>query len=306
MPGSLDLFDSQWLTANSESSPRTMNIDTLQVHHTAYPSLSGSRALMDPGGRTVSANGLLGQDGTLYEVAILSRRAFTSASAFDNRSLTVETVNTTGGPGWGIDPRSRERLAQLAVAMKRAGILSGYHRGPGGIIGHNEVPGSYATACPGPDMYLDAIAARAAEIDAGGDASGEGEDDMQHIWTKDPAAGSKNARYAIIDLGLDDGVWVTETKADADLMSWLAWNKVAQGAPLEVNGYLFDQKVNAARRARLMTGKPTGGITDAQVTAIATAIAASLSSSGVASKTDVENAKKAIIAAIPTTFVAGK
>lgn len=168
MAGSLNLFDRTWLTSSSESSSRNgERIDTLQIHHAATTGLNGARSLMDAGGRTVSSNGLLATDGTLYEVVALDRRAFTSATGFDRRSLTVETINSSGAPGWGISDASRERLARLAVAMYRAGILGGFHRGPGGIIGHNEVPGTYATACPGPDMHLDWIAERARSLNAG-------------------------------------------------------------------------------------------------------------------------------------------
>jgi hypothetical protein len=166
MAGSLDLFDSQWLTnQETESDPRRSDVGYLQVHHTAYPSTSGARALMDPGGRTVSANGLLDPDGHLYEVVLLSRRAYTSATGFDHNCLTVETVNTTGGPTWGISEASRLRLAHLAVAMFRAGILGSLTRAH--IIGHGEVPGTYATACPGPDMHLDHICELAQAIHAG-------------------------------------------------------------------------------------------------------------------------------------------
>lgn len=164
--GSMELYDSQWLTnQESESDPRRGAVSYLQIHHTAYPSTNGARSLMDPGGRTVSANGLLSPEGHLYEVVLIGRRAYTSASSFDHYSLTVETVNTTGGPSWGISQASRFRLAQLAVNMYRAGILGSLTRAH--IIGHNEVPGSYATACPGPDMHLDDIVRMANEIFSG-------------------------------------------------------------------------------------------------------------------------------------------
>lgn len=168
MTGSLGLFDRVDLTAHSESSSRNgERVDTLQIHHATTFNYGALRSLMAPGGRTVSANGALDKDGTLYEVVELGRRAFTSATGFDRRCLTVETVNTSGAPTWGISDESRERLARLAVAMYRAGVLGGFHRGPGGIIGHSEVPGTYATACPGPDMRLDWIAERARTLNAG-------------------------------------------------------------------------------------------------------------------------------------------
>lgn len=186
MAGSWGLSDSVDYTALSESSPRNRGIDTLQIHHATTTSLSGLIGLMQPGGRQVSANGAMGNDGHLVEVVrTVDRRAFTSASAFDNQSLTVEVCNTTLSPTWGISEASRIRLARLAVGMYRNRILGGFHRGIGGIIGHYEVPGTYATACPGPDMNLDHIAALARQFyDAGdpGTAGGEPisiqEDDM--------------------------------------------------------------------------------------------------------------------------------
>lgn len=166
MPGSANLFDSQWLTdQNSESDPRRYAVGYLQIHHAATTSTTGARSLMDPGGRTVSSNGLLAPDGHLYEVVLLNRRAYTSATTFDHYSLTVETVNTSGANTWGISEASRLRLAKLAVDMFRAGLLGSLTRAH--IIGHNEVPGTYATACPGPDMLLDHIVALAQNIAAG-------------------------------------------------------------------------------------------------------------------------------------------
>lgn len=169
MPGSANLFDSQWLTdQNSESDPRRYPVGYLQIHHAATTSTTGARSLMDPGGRTVSSNGLLAPDGHLYEVVLLNRRAYTSATTFDHYSLTVETVNTSGANTWGISEASRLRLAKLAVDMFRAGLLGSLTRAH--IIGHNEVPGTYATACPGPDMLLDHIVQLAQQLFAGGTA----------------------------------------------------------------------------------------------------------------------------------------
>lgn len=163
MAGTYNLFDAQWLTnQESESDPRARSVNVLQIHHAATTSTAGARSLMDPGGRTVSSNGLLDPSGFLYEVVLANRRAYTSATSFDHQSITVETVNTTGAPGWGISEAARTRLAQLAVDMFRAGLLGSLTRAH--IIGHNEVPGTYATACPGPDMHLDWIVTKANEI----------------------------------------------------------------------------------------------------------------------------------------------
>lgn len=174
MAGSNNLFDSVQYTASSEYSTRGGRaIRYLQIHHATMTSLSGLISLMQPGGRTVSANGALGNDGHLVEVVPLAFRAFTSATSFDQQCLTVETCNTTLSPTWGISTASRERLARLAVSMYRQGLLGGLTRQY--IIGHYEVPGTYATACPGPDMNLDWIVRRAQEIyNNGSDTAGGG------------------------------------------------------------------------------------------------------------------------------------
>lgn len=163
-------FDSVNLTELSESSPRTMNVDTLQIHHATTTSLAGLRDLMSAGGRQVSANAAMGNDGHLMSVVDISRRAFTSATPYDHRSYTVEVCNTTLGPEWGISAESHERLALLAAQLhQEIGLpLDRAH-----IIGHREVPGTYATACPGPSMNLDWITTRAQQLVAGANTKDE-------------------------------------------------------------------------------------------------------------------------------------
>jgi hypothetical protein len=109
----------------------------------------------------------------------------------------VETCNTTLSPSWGISEASRLRLAKLAVAMFRAGILGSLTRKH--IIGHYEVPGTYATSCPGPEMRLDYIVKLANDIYKGSGLAGldtepikppTNEDDMKHIFSSGSAAGT--------------------------------------------------------------------------------------------------------------------
>ena len=173
--GTANLWDAAMHTASSEYSTRAgERIRYLQIHHATMTSLSGLIGLMQPGGRTVSANGAMGNDGTLVEVVPLPYRAFTSATTFDRGCLTVECCNTTLHPTWGISAATRTRLAQLAADMFRIGLLGGLTREF--IIGHNEVPGTYATACPGPDMNLDAIVREAQAIYGGTNQNTEDED----------------------------------------------------------------------------------------------------------------------------------
>lgn len=189
MAGTYDLFDRTQYTASSEYSSRLgVAIRYLQIHHATTTSLSGLISLMQPGGREVSANGALDSNGDLVEVVPATQRAFTSGVAsFDRQCITVETVNTSLSPEWGISAASRTRLARLAVAMFRLGLLGGLTRQF--IIGHYEVPGTYATSCPGPDMHLDAIVAEAQAIYAGAPGGVGGEDDMIMILAVDDRIG---------------------------------------------------------------------------------------------------------------------
>jgi N-acetyl-anhydromuramyl-L-alanine amidase AmpD len=158
-------FDSVDLTSPSEYGSREgEKVSVLQIHHATTTSLSGLRSLMAPGGRTVSANGAMGNDGHLMNVVPTDRRAFTSATGYDRRSFTVECCNTSLGPRWGISDATHERLAELAVDLHRE---FGMPLDRAHIIGHSEVPGTYATACPGPSMDLDRIVRRAREIEDG-------------------------------------------------------------------------------------------------------------------------------------------
>lgn len=162
MAGSYGLFDAQSLTASSEYDDRYgTKIDTLQIHHATMISIDGLISLMQPGGRTVSANGAMANDGTLYEVVPATHRAFTSATSYDRRCITVECCNTTVDANWGISDATHRRLGKLAAQMFQQGLLGGLNRTY--IIGHNEVPGTYATACPGPSMNLDLVVQYAKE-----------------------------------------------------------------------------------------------------------------------------------------------
>lgn len=140
-------IDVEWWTSDSESDPRVRPIRFLQPHHTATTSRDGARSLMDPGGRVVSANGLLDTDGTLYGVVPVDRRAFTSATTFDHDSFTVECVNSSGDPYWGLTDAQHRRLGQIA---REIAALNGRAPGPDMIVQHKDVPGTYATSCAGP------------------------------------------------------------------------------------------------------------------------------------------------------------
>lgn len=274
MPGSWDLFDFVDLTnQETESSPRTRAINTLQIHHATTTSYSALRSLMDPGGRTVSANGAMANDGELGEVVRTSdRRAFTSSSSFDNQSLTVEVCNISLSPYWGISAACRTRLARLAVGMYRNGILAHLGRGIGGILGHYEVPGTYATACPGPDMHLDWIAAEAQALYAAGDngLAGGGvprpippaqlpeDEEMTHAYM-DKSTGE--VRAINVNTGVDHHI-KDEAYLDFELGNnvWEKWPATQDANTYVARGYYKPVEANVFRHMRLLAAAKRGAI----------------------------------------------
>lgn len=208
-------------TALSESSPRRGTIDTLQYHHAAMTSLAGLERLMEPGGRVVSANYALATDGTLIEKVPVNRRALTSATVFDNRCLTVETVNTTAGPQWGISDASHRRMGLLAADMMREGLLTGLYYGPGGIIGHRDVPGTYATACPGPSYNADLILQYAREqLQPKPKPFDPLEGTMTAAYIFAPAGAGQPTRFALIGLDVPGGSFVTTSIPEAQAIGF--------------------------------------------------------------------------------------
>lgn len=277
MAGSLDLFDGVDLTASSEYSSRNgRKVQYLQIHHATLLSLAVLIAMMDPGGRQVSANGALGNDGHLVEVVPLSQRAFTSASRFDEVCLTVETCNTSLHPTWGISAASRERLARLAVAMFQAGLLGAISRQF--IIGHYEVPGTYATSCPGPDMQLDWIVQRAHQIQAGGFAPQPKEITMAFERVVSPADGYV---YFKDELGCERVVnYVDSSMSNGEIIEGLnllfgaQQGGIAKGSPAhrlhDVGMAIASRRVAAYRKSLVadVAAAVTPGVVSGVVTAL--------------------------------------
>lgn len=139
------------------------------IHHTATPNEALAVDLMQPGGRTVSAQWVLCVDGKFRPIIRLHRRAYTSSSWLDDIADTVETVNVTSGPSWEISDLEKMALALMAVWKYRNGRLGSLTRTH--IVGHYEVLGisgsGYVTACPGPDMQLDLIVELANAVEQG-------------------------------------------------------------------------------------------------------------------------------------------
>lgn len=133
----------------SESQPRTRDVDCFIIHHAATTSLSAILALFAPGGRTVSGNYAL-KDRTLVGTVDENRRAWTSASSWDDRAVTIEVANSRAGDPWPVSDESFDTLARLIadVASRHGFPIDNDH-----VLTHQELYSrfgeSYATACPG-------------------------------------------------------------------------------------------------------------------------------------------------------------
>lgn len=135
----------------SDSSPRGSRIDRFIVHHAATTSLAAILSLFQPGGRTVSANYALGNDGTLILAVDEDLRAWTSASAYwDGRAVTIEVANSQAGGSWPVSDASFDKLARLIADVS---TRHGFPVNDDTVLTHQELytryGDSYATACPG-------------------------------------------------------------------------------------------------------------------------------------------------------------
>jgi Putative peptidoglycan-binding domain-containing protein len=138
-----------WWDHSPNSSPRRDGdvIKYFVVHHAADPRpLEDQRdRFMAPNDRSVSPNWLIGKDGSIHEIVPPDKYRAWTTGQFDYQAVTVETQNTSGSPDWGISEESHVAISKLvAWAHLRWGIpLDRVH-----VIGHREVPGVAATACP--------------------------------------------------------------------------------------------------------------------------------------------------------------
>lgn len=171
----------------SDSSPRGSGIDRFIIHHAATTSLAAILSLFQPGGRTVSANYALGNDGTLILAVDENLRAWTSGSAsWDGRAVTIEVANSVAGDPWPVSAASFDKLARLIADVS---LRYGFPINDNTVLTHQELyiryGASYATACPGDlqrrkgELLALANKYRAGSSTAGSDGTPiEKEDDM--------------------------------------------------------------------------------------------------------------------------------
>lgn len=170
-----------WADVSPNKSVREGEVKLFIIHHigNATTTIAGDRSrFMKPNDRNVSPHYLIQRDGGVSEIVPPDDYRAWTTGAIDHQAVTCETQNISGEPAWGIAPQSREAIAQLAawVAHRygfpvQRGSVSLDATGKNvvnvpGIVGHRDTPAgkSTNTICPGPDMKVDEIIARAKVI----------------------------------------------------------------------------------------------------------------------------------------------
>lgn len=197
------------------------------LHHAATDDLEALLALMQPGGRKVSAHAAIGGR-EIVAVVPEDRRSFSLAAALFERSiLSAECVNSTGAPTWNLSAETHESIARwVADVCTRWGIVP--HRdGPPKswtVLGHREVHtihgAGYATACPG-GMNLDGITARAQHLMIEPTKGAT----MTAAYLHAPAEGKRPARFLLVGLDVPGGSVVTSNVAEAEALGFVYGNR---------------------------------------------------------------------------------
>jgi N-acetyl-anhydromuramyl-L-alanine amidase AmpD len=150
--------------ASKFSSRQGAKIDTFLIHHQAGTSDDAViNNMVSTGGREVSANYTISNEGRITGVVPDEDRAWTSGSstdggkgaAWDRRAITVEIENETGAPSWRISAAAKTAAAALLNDLRaRYGNLI--------VMGHRDLytkyGASYPTYCPGPETVNEIIA----------------------------------------------------------------------------------------------------------------------------------------------------
>lgn len=159
------LFD--WVDFTSDCRPRSVplsrrNGDVFMVVHHAYNrKVQDTIALSKPGGKTVSESCAMGPTtagvtSPIYSVHVVpwnTHRPYTTASSIDDKAFTYEVSNVDLNSPFPVAMEAKRKIAEFAAALHlQVGLpLNRWH-----ITSHQEVYargwGSYATACPGPDL----------------------------------------------------------------------------------------------------------------------------------------------------------
>lgn len=174
-----------------KSSRGGRDIQYVVIHHAATTNADWVIDVEVNAKKEVSS-GLVVKDDRIAGVVPEEYRAWSLADEYwDSVSLTIETANETGAPGWTISEASYHSLAKVVADWcERYDIpLDREH-----VIGHREVHskhgGSYATACPG-GIDLDRVVRDAKALSSTGGGMGGGMSRPTSIPAYVPAASVK-------------------------------------------------------------------------------------------------------------------
>lgn len=239
----------------------------LIVHHAVNRRVQDTIALSKPGGRKVSMSFAIGPTtagaaSPVYCVGVVpeSMKPHTTASKLDFAALTAEVSNIDLSATYPVAMEAKEWLARIAAHMHLVYRmpLDRVH-----VLSHQEVHargyGSYATACPGPDLQasLDWIVARAKQLVTPTPPKRQEDDVYLYLWNgiADP---DPRARYVLIGSELANGHYITNKVAEASGYSGMV---PAPGAPRSVNDAQLNATIEVAKRVRAdyLASLPTGG-----------------------------------------------
>lgn len=168
--------EAHWADVSPNKSPREGNVELFIVHHigaSSGPTVTENdrRRFMAPNDRDVSPNYLIEREGGASEIVPPDLYRAWTGGQIDHKAVTVETQNDTAAPAWLISDAAVERIADLfawsarryGIPVQRGEVAAGNVVTRPGLVGHRETPHGResGTICPGPDMPLDAIVARA-------------------------------------------------------------------------------------------------------------------------------------------------
>ncbi|WP_394254692.1 peptidoglycan recognition protein family protein [Pseudoclavibacter helvolus] len=118
-PNLCAIIDEVVSDGGQSSSRNGAGVNAFQVHHSTMRSARAYIDMVRGLLRQVSSNLAIDDDGRIFRVVSLLRRAWTSGSAsFDAAAITVETANETLAPDYRISTRAKAALARVARAIK--------------------------------------------------------------------------------------------------------------------------------------------------------------------------------------------
>lgn len=136
------------------SNPRSEKISKVTIHHMAGNMGAAECARFHrDGNREASANYYIGSDGTICAGVSEDRRAWTSASPWnDHRAITIEVANNSFDPNWTVSDKAYLALINLCIDIcKRYNIVPAYDGTKNATFTEHRM--FAATLCPGPYLH---------------------------------------------------------------------------------------------------------------------------------------------------------